>query len=290
MIQSKKLINLNNVLKSKIGIAGCGSMGLPMLKSIIKKNIDATGYDVRSKKNFIDLKDKYIPSKKEFFNKNEIIISVVRDIKETEEICKGKDGLFLNKDKKILILCSTLSPIYIKKLEYESPKNINIVDAPISGAPIKAKEASLTFMIGSNKKMFYYLKPLLSIMGKNILYIGTYGSGMSVKVLNNFVAAATVLSVRHILAESKALGIQSNMLLKVLNYSSGQTWFGSNIKNIDWSKQQYNKNNTIGILEKDVQSYLDTLYKKNIDINNSIKNLHDSILNGLKNIPKYPSK
>ena len=125
-------------------------------------------------------------------------------------------------------------------------------------------------------------------MGKNILYIGEYGSGMSVKVLNNFVAASSVLSVRHVLAESKKLGIDSNKLLEVLNLSSGQTWYGSNIENIDWSKQSYNSKNTIGILEKDVLSYLDTLHKNSKTIGNSIKIFHSSLLENLRKIPKFP--
>jgi 3-hydroxyisobutyrate dehydrogenase-like beta-hydroxyacid dehydrogenase len=278
----------NNILKNRIGIIGCGSMGLPMLKNIIKKKINASGYDIKNKKHYLDIKNNFIPSKKLFFDKNDIIFSVVRDIKETEEICLGNNGIFYSNNKKILLLCSTLSPQYLKELKIKSPSNITIIDAPISGAPIKAEKASLTFMIGSKKKEFNFLSPLLNLMGKNILYIGEYGSGMSVKVLNNFVAATSVLSVRHVLAESKKLGIDSNKLLEVLNLSSGQTWYGSNIENIDWSKQSYNSKNTIGILEKDVLSYLDTLHKNSKTIGNSIKIFHSSLLENLRKIPKFP--
>ena len=35
-----------DILKEKIGVAGCGNMGLPMLRSILSKNIDAQGYDI----------------------------------------------------------------------------------------------------------------------------------------------------------------------------------------------------------------------------------------------------
>ena len=259
-----------------------------LIEKIIKKKINASGYDIKNQKHYLDIKNNFIPSKKLFFDKNDIIFSVVRDIKETEEICMGNNGIFYSNNKKILLLCSTLSPQYLKELKIKSPSNITIIDAPISGAPIKAEKASLTFMIGSKKKEFNFLSPLLNLMGKNILYIGEYGSGMSVKVLNNFVAATSVLSVRHVLAESKKLGIDSNKLLEVLNLSSGQTWYGSNIENIDWSKQSYNSKNTIGILEKDVLSYLDTLHKNSKTIGNSIKIFHSSLLENLRKIPKFP--
>ena len=43
---------MKNIIKRKIGIAGCGTMGLPMLKVLLKKQISATGYDIKPKENF----------------------------------------------------------------------------------------------------------------------------------------------------------------------------------------------------------------------------------------------
>ena len=39
-----------NIIKEKIGLAGCGNMGLPMLNAMLSKNIDAKGYDIEKKK------------------------------------------------------------------------------------------------------------------------------------------------------------------------------------------------------------------------------------------------
>ena len=46
---SSKSFN-KNILKEKIGLAGCGNMGLPMLNSMVLKNIDVKGYDIENKK------------------------------------------------------------------------------------------------------------------------------------------------------------------------------------------------------------------------------------------------
>ena len=289
-MKNKKTRITKSILVEKIGIAGCGSMGLPMLKTLLKNNIDACGYDIKPKKNYIELKENFIPFKEKFCSDNKIIISVVRDIEQTEELCKGKNGLFKTKEKKILIICSTLSPFYLKQLKLQKPNNITLIDAPISGAPNKAKNGTLTIMVGTKKNKFNYISPLLKIIGKNIIHIGDYGSGMTVKVLNNFVAASSVLSVRHVLHEATNLGIKPKQLLKVLNCSSGKTWFGDNIYDIDWSAQSYNKYNTIGILEKDVLSYIDALNKSNIKLDISIKNFHRSIIKGLIKIPNFPKK
>ena len=65
---------MNEILKLNIGIAGCGTMGLPMLEVL--------------------LKNKFISSKTEFFDKSDIILSAVRDIDQTLELCEGHNGLF----------------------------------------------------------------------------------------------------------------------------------------------------------------------------------------------------
>ena len=194
---------MKNILKRRIGIAGCGTMGLPMLKILLKNKISATGYDIKPKESFRSIKNNFVESKLSFFDQNEVIISVVRDINETIEICEGKNGLFYFKEPKLLIISSTLSPLFIKSLKNKSPKNITLIDAPMSGAPMSAKKASLTFMIGSTKVQFKDVLPLLKLLGKKIKHIGSFGEGMSVKVLNNFVASCSVVAIRNVLSKAK---------------------------------------------------------------------------------------
>jgi 3-hydroxyisobutyrate dehydrogenase-like beta-hydroxyacid dehydrogenase len=281
---------MNNVLKLNIGIAGCGTMGLPMLEVLIKNGVNAFGYDVRPKENFSCVKNNYVSSKVSFFDKSDIILSAVRDIDQTLELCEGENGLFKINTPKTLIICSTLSPTFLKDFFKKAPENITIIEAPMSGAPMRAKDASLTFMVGSKKQEFEVVKPILSLLGEKIHYLGEFGSGMSVKVLNNFVASCSVVAVRHVLAEAKNLNITSKQLLTILNCSSGQTWFSENLNNIDWAKEIYTKDNTIAILEKDVKSYLDGLANSKANTSSAMVNFQNALIQGLQNIPDYPNE
>ena len=279
---------MSDILKLNIGIAGCGTMGLPMLEVLLKNNINSYGYDIKHKKLFPTIKNNFIKSKKEFFAKSDVIFSVVRDIKQTLELCEGEDGLFETNSQKTLIICSTLSPAFIKDFFHKTPSNITMLEAPMSGAQMKAKDASLTFMVGSSKKEFTKILPILNILGEKIHHIGNFGSGMSVKVLNNFVASCSVLAVRHVLAEAKNLNISSKQLLNILNCSSGKNWFSDNLNNIDWAKQNYSGNNTIAILEKDVKSFIDGLENTESKVSDDMIHFQEALLRGLKNIPRYP--
>ena len=281
---------MSKILNSTIGIAGCGTMGLPMLEVLLKNNINAFGYDILSKENFSSLENKFISSKKDFFQKVDVIFSVVRDINQTKELCEGKNGLFQLNSPKTLIISSTLSPAFLNDFFKNAPENITMIEAPMSGAPMKAKDSTLTFMVGSEKNQYENILPILNILGEKIHHIGKFGSGMSVKVLNNFVASCSVVAVRHVLSEAKYLNISSEQLLEILNCSSGKTWFSENLENIDWAKESYTKENTIGILEKDVNSYLDGLENSESETSLALLNFQKSLLNSLRNIPKFPNE
>ncbi len=274
-----------DILKEKIGLAGCGNMGLPMLNAMLTKNIDARGYDIERKTTLLSLGKNFVSSKKKFLDDRNIIISVVRDASDTAELCQGNNGLFEQQSSKMLIIASTLSPKFIMDLKRKAPKNITIIDAPMSGATIAANEATLTFMVGCEKVIFNYIEPLLGLMGTRINHIGNFGSGMMVKVLNNFIAASSVVSVRHVLHQAQKFDLDIEKLFKAIDTSSGQTWFGSNRGSLKWFKESFENNNTMGILTKDVLAYVDAFENESEKDNFVNGGLSESILKALKNMP-----
>ena len=274
-----------NILKEKIGLAGCGNMGLPMLNAMLSKNIDAKGYDIEKKKSLLSLGKDFVSSKKKFLDDRNIIISVVRDASDTTELCQGNNGLFEQQSSKVLIIASTLSPKFVMDLKSKAPKNITIIDAPMSGATIAAHEARLTFMVGCEKVFFNYIEPLLGVMGARINHIGNYGSGMMVKVLNNFIAASSVVSVRHVLHQAQKFELDIDALFKTIDTSSGQTWFGTNRADIEWFKENFENDNTMGILKKDVEAYVDS-FENETDLDNFVSGeLSASIIKAINNMP-----
>jgi 3-hydroxyisobutyrate dehydrogenase len=170
-------------------------------------------------------------------------------------------------------------------LKTKAPENITIIDAPMSGATVAADKGTLTFMVGCEEKLFPYIEPLLRLMGAQINHIGNFGSGMMVKVLNNFVAASCVVSVRHVLHQAQKFDLDIEKLFKTIDTSSGQTWFGTNRASIEWFKESFELNNTMGILTKDVLAYVDAFENETEKDNFVDGQLSESILKALKNMP-----
>jgi 3-hydroxyisobutyrate dehydrogenase-like beta-hydroxyacid dehydrogenase len=247
----------------KIGIAGCGAMGFPMAKNLHKNGFYTFGYDIKPKEEFEGFAEHMCDTAKDLAKNCPVIFSVVRDWQQTQELCFGTDGLFINSyGPEIFVVSSTLSPRMVLELQEQLPTTTTLVDAPMSGTTFRAEEGSLTFMVGGDKNAVSKLMDALHAMGNDINYLGPLGAGMTCKVLNNLLAATTVVAVRNVMKAAEELHFSPEILLNVARTSSGSTWFGDNIEKISWSDEGYSPDNTIGILEKDVMSLLDATQDK----------------------------
>lgn len=240
-----------------IGVAGCGRMGGPMLAALLKAGFDAFGYDVRPRGEFGSLTDK-MRSAQAFSQSLRILISVVRDIPQTEDVLFGTQGFVHAPNLQTVILSSTLSPRYIRDLRSRVPDHITLIDAPMSGAAIAAEEARLSFMLGGTDATLDAHQPLFDAMGAHFHRMGDYCAGMQAKVLNNLLAASHTAMTRLVLDWADQADLDEAKLLNLFHTSSGQNWLASGFNEIEFARDGWEEDNTIGILTKDVASALDS--------------------------------
>jgi len=254
-------------------------MGAPMARALIRAGFDVAGLDVLPADSFADLAP-LMTDAASFAAGRRIVLSVVRDAAETEELLFDDQALITRQPSAIdtLLICSTLSPRYVAELRARIPQSIALVDAPMSGASVSAEEARLSFMLGGSPHDLERLQPLFDAMGDKFHRMGPYGSGMTVKVLNNFCAASSTASTRMVLRWAAQLGVEEDSLLAVLNDSSGQNWFASNYERIEFARDGYAPGNTLGILAKDLESLLDALAQE------EAAGLPDALINSVRNL------
>ncbi len=233
-------------------------MGRPMAEALLNAGFPVRGFDIRPASDFDSFQTHMERDPQRFCAGVETLISVVRDVDQTEALL-FEDQSILERapDLDTLIISSTVSPRYIRALRDRIPERIALVDAPMSGAAIAAREARLSFMLGGDRTLLERLQPLFAAMGRDIHILGPLGSGMSAKVLNNLVAASSVATTRLALGWADEMGLAETDLLKVLHTSSGQTWFGSNFDDIEFARDGLSDANSIGIIAKDVRSAID---------------------------------
>ncbi len=234
-------------------------MGLPMAHRLHLSGFKVLGYDIRPLSEFTQFAKNMLSDPARIAG-SKILLSVVRSERQTLDLCFDVQGVF-RRDKypQTLVVSSTISPRFIKYLSTRLPKDVRLIDAPMSGAPVAAEQGTLSFMIGGKKEVVDDLMPMFESLGEQIFYCGGIGAGMTLKVINNYVAAASVVSVRRAFDIARQLNVEIDQLREVMAASSGATWFGDRFDEIAWARQGYDPENTIGILEKDVLSALDAV-------------------------------
>jgi 3-hydroxyisobutyrate dehydrogenase len=120
---------------------------------------------------------------------------------------------------------STIDPHTAREVAAAAARQGNpMVDAPVSGGTGGAEAGTLTFMVGGRAEDFERVKPILAVMGKNIVHCGPSGNGQVAKLCNNMLLAISMIGV----AEAMTLGVALNMnpktLAGILNTSSGRCW------------------------------------------------------------------
>ena len=102
------------------------------------------------------------------------------------------------------------------------PKSIDMLDAPVSGAVAKAKDGTLTIMIGGDREVFEKCTPILRAMGKDLFHVGPLGAGHAVKALNNYLGAVGTLAGFEALLVAQAFGLDPKSMLDSINASTGR--------------------------------------------------------------------
>ena len=103
-------------------------------------------------------------------------------------------------------------------------RGIDLLDAPVSGGDIGARNATLSIMVGGDAAAFDRARPTLELMGKTIVHQGPAGAGQYTKLCNQLAIAATMLSVCESMAFAKAAGLDPTRVLESITTGAANSW------------------------------------------------------------------
>jgi 3-hydroxyisobutyrate dehydrogenase len=104
-------------------------------------------------------------------------------------------------------------------------KSIVLVDCPVSGGKPGARDRSLVFMLGcDDDAAVERIRPVLSLLGKQIFRTGSLGTGHAMKSMNNYVSAACYLASCEALIVGREYGLDPSTMLDILNISTGRNF------------------------------------------------------------------
>jgi 2-hydroxy-3-oxopropionate reductase len=117
----------------------------------------------------------------------------------------------------VLVDMSTISPLVARRLaEQARERGIEMLDAPVSGGDVGAREGTLSIMVGGEEAAFARALPVLEILGKTIVHVGDSGAGQVVKACNQVVVALTIAALSEALVLGSKAGAAPDAILSVL--------------------------------------------------------------------------
>jgi 3-hydroxyisobutyrate dehydrogenase-like beta-hydroxyacid dehydrogenase len=215
-------------MKETVGFIGLGAMGVPMSQRLLEAGYSLVVHDVRKEAvEAIAAKGaKGAASAKEVAEQCRKVITIVPNSDAVEQVVFGAGGLLEGmKAGDILIeMTSSYPPSTLKVNQALAAKGIHMIDAPVSGGVVGAVAGTLSVMVGGDEKIFETCRPILSVMGKNLFYIGGIGFGHALKAINNFLSATTLAATSEALILASKIGISPQRAVEVLQVSTGRSY------------------------------------------------------------------
>ena len=205
---------------SEIGFIGLGIMGKPMVKNLVDAGFSVSFFARRQKiiNEMISYGCTYYDDIKDISKKCKVIFLNLPNSKDVKNVILGKNCLWERLQKNTIIIdMSTISPQTTKEIfEKLKARNVSLIDAPVSGGESGAITGKLSIMVGGEKKIYRKIKHLLSILGENITYIGSTGSGQIAKSCNQILVAGTMVAVSEIFLLAKKSKCNLSLIRKAL--------------------------------------------------------------------------
>lgn len=209
-------------LPDTVGFIGLGLMGRPMASNLVDAGTTVVAHS-RSQRPVDELVAagaRRGESPRDVAEQAEVTILMLPDDEVVGEVVEGPDGVLAGAGPgHLLIDMSTVSPALERRLaSLAAEKGIEMLDAPVSGGDVGARDGSLSIMVGGTDEALERARPVLEILGKTIVHVGASGSGQVVKACNQIVVALTIEALSEALVlGAKAGGIPPERILEVLS-------------------------------------------------------------------------
>jgi 3-hydroxyisobutyrate dehydrogenase len=216
-----------NLLK-RIGFIGLGLMGSGMSLNILKAGFPLTVWNRTTARTepLAKAGAKVAKSPREVAEQSDIVIDIVTDSKDVEEVLLGPNGVIYGaKSGTIVIDMSTISPIRTREMAARfKEKGIRMLDAPVSGGDVGARNGTLSIMVGGDKDAFDEAVPVFQAMGKTITHIGGHGDGQICKAVNQILVGMNMLGVAEALVFARKAGVDVKKVYTAVAGGAAGSW------------------------------------------------------------------
>jgi 3-hydroxyisobutyrate dehydrogenase len=201
----------------KIGFIGVGNMGNPMAANLLKGGFDVTVFDARGETAAAFVAQhggKAVASLADVARDADAVITMLPNDKVVRSVMLETGGAAAAMNRgAVLIDMGTCDPTGTQQTAAALEKlGLNMIDAPVMGGVVFAKDATLDIMAGGSAQLVAHCTPLLKTMGRAVTHCGATGSAHAMKALANYVNACALINVIEALTIGKKFGLDVKMM------------------------------------------------------------------------------
>jgi 3-hydroxyisobutyrate dehydrogenase len=207
----------------KVGMIGLGAMGLGMARNLAKAGFLTAVYN-RTIAKTLEFKVATYDLPEALAAEVDIVLICVSADQDViglvEAIAKT-----IKPDSIVVDLSTVSSDTAQKAAAILLKKEVNFLDAPVSGGVEGAKNGTLAMMVGGNIKALEKARPVLKAIAKRIIHIGDTGSGQATKAANQIMCAGINQAVTEALAFAQSQGLEIDKVIDVISGGAAGNWF-----------------------------------------------------------------
>jgi 2-hydroxy-3-oxopropionate reductase len=256
-------------MKPTVGLIGLGLMGKPMGRNLLKAGFPLIVWN-RTAARVVDLVRegaKLAENPRETASQSDVLVTIVSDPPAVEQVLFGENGAFDGLRRGSLYIdSSTVSPELARRVGRDcAARDIDYLDAPVTGGTWGAEKGELVFMVGGKEKVLERAKPILEAVGKRFFLLGPNGAGQTVKLAMNLLLALEVEALAESLALVTKAGVRGELLIEVMQSSMARAAV-LDVKAPQILKDEYPPSFPLRLMHKDVRLAMELARQEGVEL------------------------
>jgi 3-hydroxyisobutyrate dehydrogenase len=219
-------------METRVAMIGAGNMGGRMSRRLL-----AAGYPLAVSDPSLVLVDALVAegalaaaSAAEAARDADLVILSLPAPAIVESVVTGEEGILRTaRPGTTVIDMSTGDPGTARRVEASCRSaGVNFLDAPVTRGVMGAEKGTLLIMVGGDAEVLEAARPVLAVLGSEIVHVGGPGSGQVVKLCNNMLSAINMQALGEVLVTGVKAGVELEVLAKVITAGTGGSWGLSN--------------------------------------------------------------
>lgn len=238
-----------------VGMVGLGAMGGAMARHLLERGVTPAVFDIEAGKviELVELGARGCANPADVAGGVEVTLLSLPNSRLVEAVVLGPDGVLAGaRPGTVVVDMSSSDPDSTLALAARLDEaGVEFLDAPVSRGVRAARDGTLSILVGGDAATLQRVRPVLELLGTDIVHAGPLGAGHAAKALNNHMSATALLAaIEGFLVAVKA-GVDPDLAVAAINQGSGRSHMSEVRFPLYYLPRRFNSNFALGLMEKD---------------------------------------